>query len=96
MARRQARDRCPCPASGYGWPVLLLLVVATASSCNRLSPDRPARFVPGPPTIGEGGIGVSSQVQIDHPLFAGLTELVAGLLVVVHVAPVDHLVQDDA
>ena len=55
----------------------VLLAGAALPSCNRFDPSRPPVIVPAPPS-GEGGIGVSSQVVIEHPLFGGLQHVVAG------------------
>lgn len=66
-------------------PNLLVALVGMTVACllgfgcdSRFSPSRPIPFQSGPPTIGQGGVGVSSQLMIETPLFSGLGGLVAG------------------
>lgn len=57
----------------------LFVVGLSGLGCDsRFSPSRPVPFQSGPPTIGQGGVGVSSQLMIETPLFSGLGGLVAG------------------
>ncbi|MCA8960506.1 MAG: right-handed parallel beta-helix repeat-containing protein [Planctomycetes bacterium] len=64
------------------WVVALAGFLMAVTACNRFDPARPVVFVPPPTTIGGGGVGVSSQIEIEYPLFKGLTEVVAGSTVV--------------
>lgn len=53
------------------------MLLLSLLGCNRFDADRVAVFAPGTPDL-EVGIGVASQVAVEHPLFAGVSDLVAG------------------
>ncbi|MFN0057714.1 MAG: right-handed parallel beta-helix repeat-containing protein [Planctomycetota bacterium] len=61
--------------------LLCLLAVASSATygCNRFDPRRGIGTAPaGPPGDGGEGIGVSSQIAVEYPLFGGLQDAVAG------------------
>lgn len=59
------------------WALSICLAI-TLGCDSRFSPSRPVAFDSGPSTVGQGGVGVSSQVVIESPLFGGLRSLVSG------------------
>lgn len=57
----------------------LVVTFTLAFGCKgRFSAEDPPLFVPGTPDIGDVGVDVSSQVVVEHPLFGGITSMLAG------------------
>ncbi|MGE3163958.1 MAG: right-handed parallel beta-helix repeat-containing protein [Planctomycetota bacterium] len=72
--------RVPRPAvPTRGWRAWLIgLVVLLLAGCQgRFDAEDPAPFVPSVPEL-DVGVDVSSQVVVEHPLFGGITSMVAG------------------